>query len=197
MWILHDGSIYLISFLNSHGRHFEIICKHKVNQNRWISHEKFFLYDLLEDSSLMVLLGLRCSQIEIPPPMNTMRLQQKHWLHIFKKITLQLWIYSMTNSQNSHRFWLSEKEIEFIRSTFSRIPSVSRVRIFGSRAKGNWTPRSDIDIAYDGDISHGDYSEIWSRLTYDAPFLYKCDIIDVRNAPKDLKEHIDRVGVEI
>ncbi len=87
--------------------------------------------------------------------------------------------------------------MNFIRLTFSRVSGISRVRIFGSRAKGTWTNKSDIDIAYDGDISHREQSEIWSALTYDAPFLYKCDIIDYKNSPKELQEHIDRVAVEV
>ena len=77
------------------------------------------------------------------------------------------------------------------------MPSISRVRIFGSRAKGDYTSRSDIDIAYDGEIDHRTYSEIWSALTYDAPFLYRCDIIAYESAPRELREHIDRVGKSI
>jgi uncharacterized protein len=100
----------------------------------------------------------------------------------------------MTNWINYSNSWLQEKDIAFIQSAFSQYPSISRVRLFGSRAKGNYTNRSDIDVAYEGEIDHRAFSEIWSSLTYDAPFLYKCDIVDYNSLSPSLKEHIDRVG---
>ncbi len=92
---------------------------------------------------------------------------------------------------------LSTLELSFIRKVFAPYTSLSRVRIFGSRAKGNYTPRSDIDIAYEGTLSHAEFSQIWSQLTYDAPFLYKTDLVDYSKAQKSLQEHIDRVGVDL
>lgn len=103
----------------------------------------------------------------------------------------------MSNSVNSHNFWLKKRDLEFIRSTFEKSGHISRIRIFGSRAKWTYSPSSDIDIAYEGDISHTEKSQIWSTLMYDAPFLYKSDIIDYAHASSELREHIDRVGVEI
>ncbi|MBO6219646.1 MAG: nucleotidyltransferase domain-containing protein, partial [Treponema sp.] len=44
------------------------------------------------------------------------------------------------------KFGLSDNSLEIIGSIFEKYPSVSRAVIYGSRAKGNFRPGSDIDI---------------------------------------------------
>ena len=67
--------------------------------------------------------------------------------------------------------------------------------VYGSRAKGNWRENSDIDIAvFGGGVNIG---RLHSRLD-DLPMPYKFDVTDydaINHVP--LREHIDRVGVEI
>ncbi|HEY3875718.1 MAG TPA: nucleotidyltransferase domain-containing protein, partial [Candidatus Kapabacteria bacterium] len=50
-------------------------------------------------------------------------------------------------------FGLSSREREMICDVLDRHREVNEVRIFGSRAKGNFRPNSDIDLALSGNIS--------------------------------------------
>ena len=111
----------------------------------------------------------------------------------YKRGIFQKYRHSMQNSVSSHNLWLKKSDIEFIQSTFKKVWGISRIRIFGSRAKWNYKPGSDIDIAYEGNISHLEKSKIWSTLTYDAPFLYPVDLLDYHKSAPELQEHIDRV----
>ena len=47
-----------------------------------------------------------------------------------------------------NNFGLSEKTIEIIKKLLSNYPQIKKVKIFGSRAKGNYKPSSDIDIVW-------------------------------------------------
>ncbi|MDR1726625.1 MAG: nucleotidyltransferase domain-containing protein [Acidobacteriota bacterium] len=71
---------------------------------------------------------------------------------------------------------------------------VSRAVVFGSRAKGDWHENSDIDIAVFGDVNIGALSDELEEL----PIPNKFDVIgyeSITHVP--LREHIDRVGIEI
>ncbi len=69
--------------------------------------------------------------------------------------------------------------------------------MFGSRAKGNFRPGSDVDIAIEGKWTHRDFSILDAKLRFEAPFPFGCDLVDYDNAARPLREHIDRVGKEI
>lgn len=77
-------------------------------------------------------------------------------------------------------------------------PEVNRVVLFGSRAMGTFRPGSDIDLALfgSGDM-HGIINQI--LLGYDELYLpWKLDLISYNQITNpDLKDHIDRVGVEM
>lgn len=47
---------------------------------------------------------------------------------------------------------LTERELGLINQVFRRHPEILAVRLFGSRAKGTHTPRSDVDLAIWGDV---------------------------------------------
>lgn len=90
-------------------------------------------------------------------------------------------------------FGLSEKTLMRIRNFLKAFPEIEEVKIYGSRAKGNYKPGSDIDLAVFGDCE-GIIGELLSGL--DAlPTPYKYDVLDYKtlNSPS-LREHIDRVG---
>lgn len=71
-----------------------------------------------------------------------------------------------------------------------------RVILFGSRAKGTATDRSDIDIAVSG-IKKADVYELQERLE-DIPTLYKIDLVDLDTCGnKLLMEDIKEYGREI
>ena len=48
-------------------------------------------------------------------------------------------------------FGLSENSIRAIKDLFTRFPQIKLVKIFGSRAKGNFKPNSDIDLVFFGE----------------------------------------------
>jgi len=75
---------------------------------------------------------------------------------------------------------------------------IEKATIFGSRAKGNASRGSDIDIALSGkDLRFIDLCEIKSDIE-ELNLPYSVDIINYDNISNvALKEHIDRVGKEI
>ncbi len=48
-------------------------------------------------------------------------------------------------------FGISDKRMEEVTAIFAACPEVEEVLIFGSRAKGNFRPGSDIDLALKGE----------------------------------------------
>ena len=88
---------------------------------------------------------------------------------------------------------LSEKHTQMIICALKK-GGVHKAVIFGSRAKGDWRENSDIDIAVYGDADTGALSARLDEL----PTPYKFDVVSyekIIHAP--LREHIDRVGVEL
>lgn len=97
------------------------------------------------------------------------------------------------NTLNNLEFGLSEKVYGELQSVFSSIPSIEKVLVFGSRAKGTFYPGSDIDFAL---ISREATSSGQARLLIeDLELLYSVDVVDYRSLKNtELKNHIDRVG---
>ncbi|MCQ2460090.1 MAG: nucleotidyltransferase domain-containing protein [Ruminococcus sp.] len=83
-----------------------------------------------------------------------------------------------------------EKEI----SSFAKKNSVSKVILFGSRAKGTNTERSDIDIAVLG----GDFDSFYFDIKENVNSLLSFDIVDLNNGISDeLKQELDKDGIII
>jgi predicted nucleotidyltransferase len=92
-------------------------------------------------------------------------------------------------------FGLDERALRLIRSVFEQHPNIREARVFGSRAKGNYRPESDVDIAVFGAIDNVEASLIASELD-DLPLPYRFDVQaygHIQHTP--LREHIDRVGL--
>ena len=93
------------------------------------------------------------------------------------------------------KFGLSDSVISELQDVFRRHANISKVLIFGSRAKGNYREGSDIDlVAIGNDL---DYSQLIKILTEidNLGLLYSVDLLDYNktiNTP--IGEHIDRVG---
>lgn len=49
------------------------------------------------------------------------------------------------NTKNN--FGLSEETTSLLLSTFAKFPQIEEIKVFGSRAKGNYKSGSDIDLA--------------------------------------------------
>ena len=91
-------------------------------------------------------------------------------------------------------FGLSPHEQDLIRSVFRSHPEVAEARVFGSRAKGNAGPASDVDIVVSGVTSHLLLARIMGDLD-DLPLPYRFDVTaDELLQHVALREHIERVG---
>jgi len=94
-------------------------------------------------------------------------------------------------------FGLEQHIIDKIISVFEANAKVDKAYVFGSRAKGNYRPDSDIDIAIKGiDITLDDILKM-SVAFEDKGIKNKIDLIDYTSIKEPaLQEHIDRVGIE-
>jgi predicted nucleotidyltransferase len=73
-------------------------------------------------------------------------------------------------------------------------PAVRRVILFGSRARGDAGPRSDVDLAVE---APGLPARDWLRLaemTEDADTLLKVDLVRLEEAPAELRGRIEAEG---
>jgi len=92
---------------------------------------------------------------------------------------------------------LSAVNLEQINRLISSFEFVTKAVIFGSRAKGTHKKYSDIDICLFGKLNSFDAERVKSELN-DLNIIYEFDVLsynDIKNSV--LREHIDRVGVEI
>jgi len=95
-------------------------------------------------------------------------------------------------------FGLKEDRLNKIRRVLARYPQVKRAVIFGSRARGDFRPNSDIDLAvYLVDSEDKMPGELLLEID-DAAGIYKIDVIDMlRLNNKTLRQRIEEEGVEI
>ncbi|NSW92788.1 MAG: nucleotidyltransferase domain-containing protein [Firmicutes bacterium] len=93
-------------------------------------------------------------------------------------------------------YGLSESDLDYIVKAIKKFPEIQKALIFGSRAKGNYKPGSDVDIAICGErITFDTLSSLHAVLEEYGPLPYFFDIVDYSHLEhKELKEHIDRVG---
>lgn len=93
-------------------------------------------------------------------------------------------------------FGLPETTLAAIRQILADCPAVEKAILYGSRAKGNCKPGSDIDLTLIGDqLDFRLLGELTARLE-ESPIPYQVDLSlwDQLDHAK-LREHIERVGV--
>ncbi|OGS34046.1 MAG: hypothetical protein A2293_01035 [Elusimicrobia bacterium RIFOXYB2_FULL_49_7] len=90
---------------------------------------------------------------------------------------------------------LSAATVATLHAVFARFPEIEKALLYGSRAKGNYKPGSDIDLTLIGqDLTRERLGRIMSALD-DALLPYTVDLsIYALLANSELREHIDRVG---
>jgi predicted nucleotidyltransferase len=94
-------------------------------------------------------------------------------------------------------FGLAPHEIEMIRAVFRRIPVIVEVVLYGSRAKGNFRPESDIDLALVG-VDDDLQAEAVAEELDELPLPYHFDVKAYSAIQyKPLQEHIARVGLTL
>ena len=96
------------------------------------------------------------------------------------------------------KYGLPESDVESVISILQKNSKIETAILFGSRAKGNFTNGSDVDIALVGThLKLNDIVEI--NLEIEKLFLpWKFDlVIYSRIKEKALIDHIDRVGIPL
>lgn len=93
------------------------------------------------------------------------------------------------------KFGLTDIDIAKINDVFAKLPNISKVLIFGSRAKGNFREGSDIDLALFGEaLDHELILKLLAEIDdLNLPYLFDICVYDLLDSP-NFKEHIDRVG---
>ncbi len=94
------------------------------------------------------------------------------------------------------RFGLNDETISQMQGVFAKHPEVEQVVLYGSRAKGNYRPSSDIDLTMKGSqltltIQHRIAWELDDLLL---PYTIDLSIHHQISNP-ELLSHIERVGV--
>ena len=90
-------------------------------------------------------------------------------------------------------FGLCEQTLVLVTECIRQFPEINWVKIYGSRAKGDYQRGSDIDLAFS---SPADYSAELHDALDELPTPYLFDVTHYETLRhKLLKEHIDRVGV--
>lgn len=81
-----------------------------------------------------------------------------------------------------------------LKEAFAQYPEIQRVILYGSRAKGNFRPNSDIDLTIIGNLDWQKFTELESELD-DLLLPYKIDLSLFEQLENtQLIEHIQRVG---
>ncbi len=93
------------------------------------------------------------------------------------------------------RFGLQEEILIQMTRVLAAFPSVKRAVIFGSRARGEFRPNSEIDIAAitEAELPGGRYSEL-----DEASGIYKINLVDLTDLTnQNLCENVRTEGLEI
>ena len=94
------------------------------------------------------------------------------------------------------QFGIKDEIIDRIQQVFAHVPEIDEAILFGSRAKGNFKPGSDIDIALVGDGLKLSLVNKTSLLLDDLMLPYTFDLAVLKQITNDnLLSHIERVGV--
>ena len=95
-------------------------------------------------------------------------------------------------------YGLTDIEVRKLTGIFASNKRIEKVILYGSRAKGNFTPFSDVDITLVGEeLSRGDLNQV-IREVDDLLLPYQFDISLCHKLKNEaLIEHIDRRGIEI
>lgn len=98
-----------------------------------------------------------------------------------------------------NKFGLLDSDIQTIVQILSKYPQVEQAYLFGSRAKGNFKNGSDVDIALKGaELDFDTLTQISYWLNEETSMPYIFDVLIYHSINElSLKDHIDRVGIEI
>jgi len=93
-------------------------------------------------------------------------------------------------------FGLEQDDIDRIQAVLSSFTEIEKAILYGSRAKGNYKPVSDIDLTLIGESLNLDILNQLENQLDDLLLPYTFDIsIFKQITNSDLIEHINRVGI--
>ncbi len=93
---------------------------------------------------------------------------------------------------------VNKKLMAVITAHLALHPDIERAVLFGSRARGDNTERSDYDIAVYGNLPHSERSELRYAFREELPTLHKIDLIFMQElSPSKFTENIEKEGIEI
>ncbi len=89
-----------------------------------------------------------------------------------------------------------EKATKYINAIIQEIKTLhpKKILLFGSRAKGYFTPNSDIDIAVDINLTFREKRKLKERVE-EISGLYSVDLLFLPDLGKELKEQIEKEGI--
>ena len=91
-------------------------------------------------------------------------------------------------------YQIEEHIAKRLKDFFAKFDFVDKVVVFGSRAKHNANPKSDIDLCvYSLNMSSTQFSILKMEID-ELPILYKLDVVHFENSDDALKENIERDG---
>jgi uncharacterized protein len=94
-------------------------------------------------------------------------------------------------------YGLEEKILQQIVAVFKNFPEIDKAIVYGSRAKGNFRPASDIDLTLEGENLSPDLLNKLSWELDDLLLPYTFDLsLHKQITQQDLLDHIERVGKE-
>jgi len=95
-------------------------------------------------------------------------------------------------------YGLTDKELDKLCNVFSQYADIKKVVLYGSRAKGNHKPFSDVDITLIGDtLRHSQRNQLSMDID-DLSLPYQFDVSIFQTLTNsDLIDHIQRVGITI
>jgi uncharacterized protein len=93
-------------------------------------------------------------------------------------------------------YGLNDIAIGQIRQVFARYPELEKVLLYGSRAKGNFKPGSDIDLTCIGErLTQSILNKIENEID-DLLLPYTFDISILKHVSNpDFIDHVNRVGI--
>ena len=95
------------------------------------------------------------------------------------------------------KFGLTEATLAKIRGVFSDYPAVEKAVLYGSRAKGNFKPGSDIDLTLQGAALAPELVATIAEALDDLLLPYTIDLSMFESIENnELREHIQRVGLD-
>jgi len=91
-------------------------------------------------------------------------------------------------------YQIEEHIAKRLKDFFAKFDFIDKVVVFGSRAKHNANPKSDIDLCvYSLNMSSTQFSILKMEID-ELPILYKLDVVHFENSDNALKENIEREG---